>query len=149
MAKAQELGPTDVAAAVIDGGKLIVIDGRGMPWTYDYSVKKNALGKELEAPESADHAFVINERLHVISGGVCWTYYPGQDGWVEGFELDTKAEAEVEGAPWIKGRSIETRVAIPDELRRAHATIAAAEAVEEAAAEAGSTKRRKKTKEHA
>jgi hypothetical protein len=148
MAQAQELGPTDVAAAVVEGGKLTIIDGRGMPWTYDYSVKKNAAGKEIEAPSSADAAFVINERLHVLSGGVVWTYYPGAEGWVEGFELDNKVEGEqLEGAPWIKGRSIESRVAIPDELRRAQATLDAAEAAEEAAG--GSGTKRKKAKEHA
>jgi hypothetical protein len=143
MAKAQELGPTDVAAALVQGGKLVVIDGRGMPWTYDYSVKKNAAGKELEAPSGADAAFVINERLHVLSSGVVWTYYPGAEGWVEGFELDDKAEGEDKG-PWIKGRSIESRVAVPDELRRAQAILDAAEAAEE-----GSTTKRKKAKEHA
>lgn len=145
MAKAQELGPTDVAAALVQSGKLVVIDGRGMPWTYDHSVKKNAAGKEIEAPSGADAAFVINERLHVLSGGVVWTYYPGAEGWVEGFELDDKAEGEDKG-PWIKGRSVESRVAVPDELRRAQATLDAAEAAEEAAG--GGTKR-KRAKEHA
>src|SRR5262245_5666658 len=145
MAKAQELGPTDVAAAVVAGGKLTIIDGRGMPWQFQ-SGQKDSAGKEVVGPDSADAAFVINERLHVLSGGVMWTYYPGPLGWVEGFELDTKAEGEDKG-PWLKGHSVEARAALPDELRRAQATLEAAEAAEEAASSGGKTK--KKAKEHA
>jgi hypothetical protein len=147
MAQKQELGPTDVAAAVIDGGKLLIIDGRGMPWTFEGG-QKDAAGKEIEGPTGAEAAFVINERLHVIAGGVVWTYYPGSTGWVEGFELDTKAEeSEEHKGPWTKGRSVESRAAVPDELRRAQATLDAAEASEEAASEGKPS--RKKAKEHA
>ncbi len=150
MAKAQQLGPTDVAGAFIDGGNLTIVDGRGIPWVYQPG-QKDPNGKELIGPDGADQAFVINERLHVLSGGVVWTYYPGQEGWVEGFELDNKKEGDEDG-PWLKGRSIESRVAVPDELRRAQATIEAADAAQEAEDERGSggkSKRKAKEKEHA
>ena len=151
MAKYQASGPTDVAAVVIDGSQLVLVDGRGQPWVFEGG-KTDAAGNEIPGPTSADVGFVMNERAHVIAGGVCWTYYPGPIGWVEGFDVDIKAEDTedplAETSAWLRGRSVETRAAIPDELRRAEATIAAAEAAAEAEGGSGSKKSKKKTKAH-
>ena len=133
MAVMEQLGPTDVRAALVKDGKLVVIDGRAQTWTYQGG-QKDAAGDEVPAPKDADAAFVINERLYVIDGsGVCWTYIAGSSSWAEGAKIDDKADpdAEDKDLPWIKGRIIEGSEVKADELRRAKAVLDAEEATKE------------------
>src|SRR5262245_49440228 len=151
MAEATDLGPTDVAAALIHNNNLVILDGRAQTWTFNPKAK-NAAGEAIEGPEGAKEAVVIGGRLHVLDGsGVLWTYNP-PEGWVEGFEMDDKIENEGEGdkdKAWIKGRSVDSRAAYPEELRQAKAVVAAAEARQEAEGTSGKSKTKSKAKEPA
>lgn len=148
MAVMEQLGPTDVRAALVKDGKLVVIDGRAQPWTFQPGTQKDAHGDPVPGPEGAEAAFVINERLYVIDGsGVCWTYIAGNSEWAEGAKIDDKADPDSEDKdlPWIKGPIIEGSAVKADELRRAKAVLDA----EEANKEEAKAPKKKKEKEPA
>lgn len=137
MAKKVELGPVDVQQALIQDGKLMVIDARARPWIYEGGEQKDANG-EVSAPTNAKAAFVVNDRLFAVDGeGMCWTYNPAQSTWAKGHKLDVeakepeKAEGETDKVyPWIKGDIIEGGPIAAEELRIARATVAQADAKE-------------------
>lgn len=136
MAVMEQLGPANVATALVKDGKLVVIDGAVQTWTFQPGTQKDQYGDPVPGPKDAEAAFVINERLFVIdSSGVCWTYIAGNSEWAEGAKIDDKADPDAEDKelPWIKGRIIEGSAVKADELRRAKAALDAHEADKEEA----------------
>lgn len=153
MAVADVLGPSDIDAAFVRGGKLVILDGRGTPWTYDASVKrKDALGEEIEGPSDFDQVVVFddkNKRVVVIEGsGQIWTYNAAESEWIKGFNIEDSIEKPEEDKdnPWTKGRNLEARLFNPEELRNAKRVVERADAAEESEKERqkGGHKRSKK-----
>jgi hypothetical protein len=102
-------GPTDIAAVIVQGGKLVVIDARGTPWKMTGYKKKGPDGKDLPAPDGVETAFKLNDRLVVLSGGTFWTYATADGTWSKGFALEDKPAGEGEEAVWSQGPSIDAK----------------------------------------
>lgn len=148
MAVDEQLGPTDVAAAFVKDGELIVVDGRMQAWKF-VGGQKDAAGDEVPQPDGVEQCVVVGEKLTVLdSSGVCWTYLPASSSWAEGptMEYAEQQGGDKEALPWIKGPIIEGSAVKADELRRAKATIDASQADDEGS---GSSKSKKKAKEPA
>ena len=105
-------GPKDVSAAFTEGGKLLIVDGRGNMWTYDTGITEDADGNEIVAPTSFDAVAIApgRERLIVISGGTVWNYNLNQGEWHEGLPVTDMLEGEAEKTtdPWKRGHNVET-----------------------------------------
>jgi hypothetical protein len=107
--------PADVSNALVSkNGELIVIDGRGSAWKFDFGKKvkdpADADGeKELPQPSDAQAAYVFASRLQVIDGSdYCWTYDLSTGLWAKGPKVEPIDEKD-EG-PWIQGPYVENRV---------------------------------------
>jgi hypothetical protein len=100
-------GPTSAAVALALGGKLVVIDGRGVPWSFTPD-------EDNPGPTSVDTAFVLNEHLIAIEGGVAWRYKFGDYTWSKGVAVNAPIEGQPEG-PWQCGANVEEKEPAPEE----------------------------------
>jgi hypothetical protein len=102
-------GPTDIAAVIVDGGKLVVIDARGTPWKLTGKKLKGPDGKDLPAPDSVEYAVIHNGHLVVLSGGTFWIYETAGGTWTKGYPLEDKPADEADEAVWSQGPSIDAK----------------------------------------
>jgi hypothetical protein len=102
-------GPTDIAAVIVQGGKLVVIDARGTPWKLTGYKKKGPDGKDLPAPDGIETAVIHNGHLVVLDGGTFWTYETAGGTWSKGYSLEDKPEGEGEEVVWSQGPSIDAK----------------------------------------
>jgi hypothetical protein len=102
-------GPTDIAAVIVQGGKLVVIDARGTPWKMTGKKQKGPDGKDLPAPSGVETAVIHNGHLVVLDGGTFWIYETAGGTWSKGYSLEDHPEGEDKDAPWSQGPSIEAK----------------------------------------
>ena len=99
-------GPTDATSAVIvDGGKLLVIDGRGTPWFFMPANVKPLKGeKEARCPKGFKQAWAGSDRLGVIdSEDTAWGYNFSTGLWTKGPKVEVIETDPPSEAPWQAG----------------------------------------------
>jgi hypothetical protein len=94
-------GARDVTAAFTQGGKMLLVDGRGNLWSYDPSVTTDANGDPIVAPPTIDEVGLApgRDRLVVLSGTDVWSYSLNQGEWHKGASTSSIAAA-TPGNPW-------------------------------------------------
>lgn len=100
------MGPTDATSAVIvDGGKLLVIDGRGTPWFfYPDKVKPKKGEKEARCPKGFKQAWAGSDRLGVIDNSdTAWGYNFATGEWTKGPKVEVVETDPPSEAPWQAG----------------------------------------------
>ena len=97
--------PNGFSIAVVDGGQLTLVDGRGEQWRYDPGKAPKDKDGKPTGPQGFKEAFVRGDFLSVIDESEYFWTYSVANGWKKGGKLGD-GENDEDPGPWIAGRNI-------------------------------------------